>query len=48
MTEVKPPTSISGIRGTLTAKEGFDHMINESMGRNLSGESNSSISYVAL
>lgn len=38
MTEVKPPTSVSEIRGGLTAKEGFDHVINESIGRNLSGE----------
>lgn len=38
MTEAEPPTSISEIRGSLTAQEGFDHVINESMGRNLSGE----------
>lgn len=38
MTRVKPPTSVSEIRGSLTAKEGFDHVINESMGRNLTGE----------
>lgn len=38
MTQVKPPTSVSEIRGGLTAKEGFDHVINESMGRNLTGE----------
>lgn len=38
MTEAKPPTSVSEIRGGLTAKEGFDHVINESIGRNLSGE----------
>lgn len=38
MTRVKPPTSVSEIRGGLTAKEGFDHVINESMGRNLTGE----------
>ena len=38
MTEAKPPTSISEIRGGLTAQEGSDHVINESMGRNLSGE----------
>lgn len=34
----EPPTSVSEIRGGLTAKESFDHVINESMGRNLSGE----------
>lgn len=38
MTEAKPPTSVSEIRGGLTAKEGFDHVINESIGRNLSSE----------
>lgn len=38
MTEAKPPTNVSVIRGGLTATEGFDHVINESIGRNLSGE----------
>lgn len=38
MTEAKPPTSVSEIKGGLTATEGFDHVINESIGRNLSGE----------
>lgn len=38
MTEAKPSTSVSEIRGGLTAQESYDHVINESMGRNLSGE----------
>ena len=38
MTEVKPPTSVSEIRGGLTAQESFDHVINESVERNLSCE----------
>lgn len=38
MTEVKPPTSVSEIRGGLTAQESFDHVINQSVERNLSGE----------
>ena len=38
MTEVKPPTSVSEIRCGLTAQESFDHVINQSVERNLSGE----------
>lgn len=38
MTEAKPPTSVSEIRSGLTAQESFDRVINESMGKNLSGE----------
>lgn len=49
MTKGKSPTSISEIRGGWTAKRGFDHVINESMGRDLSGERVIvSINYVAL
>ena len=38
MTEVKPPTSVSEIRGGLTAQESFDHVISQSVERYLSGE----------
>lgn len=48
MTEVKLPTSVSEIRGGLTAKESSDHVINESIERNLSGERAIVLSIVLL
>lgn len=48
MTEVKLPTSVSEIRGGLTAKESSDPVIDESIERNLSGEGAIVLSIVLL